>query len=296
VFLAASISYFSPPVWAQEPVIEDAGTSTAIDTIFRGSSVPQTVEELRAMEKRQTEMVSKVTPCTVGLQIGQAQGSGVIVTGDGYVLTAAHVAQRPDLNVQVILHDGRVVRGKTLGLDRSSDAGLIKIESAAEDGGEWPHLEMGSSADLAQGQWCLVTGHPGGYEAGRPPVVRLGRLLAVNEDLLITDCPLVGGDSGGPLLDMAGEVVGIHSRIGGAITANMHVPIDIYQENWDRMVAGEMWGDVPHGAPYIGVRGEPDVQEAKIAYVQPGEPADRAGLRAGDVVTKFGDTDISTFA
>jgi serine protease Do len=74
------------------------------------------------------------------------------------------------------------------------------------------------------------------------------------------------------------------------------VPVRIYRENWDRMVAGEMWGDVPRGSPYIGVQGDPEAKEAKIVRVEPGQPGDRAGLRAGDTVLKFGDKEVQDFA
>jgi serine protease Do len=101
---------------------------------------------------------------------------------------------------------------------------------------------------------------------------------------------------GGPLLDMSGQVIGIHSRIGGSLTANMHVPVSIYRENWERLTAGEMWGEVPRGAPYIGVRGDPASESAKIVFVEPGQPADRAGLQVGDIVTRFDDKEVTDFA
>src|SRR5207248_6192434 len=118
-------------------------------------------------------------------------------------------------------------------------SGLIKI---TENGKKWPFAEMSDSAKLKKGQWCLSLGHPGGFRRGRAPVVRLGRVLKFDTTLIQTDCTLVGGDSGGPLFDMEGKVIGIHSRIGGAITANVHVPADTYTETWDRLVKGEALG------------------------------------------------------
>jgi len=278
---------------ADEPV----ASANELEVIFRGE-VPRTVDQLREMEKRQTELVEKVTPCTVGLQIGEAQGSGVIVSADGIVLTAAHVVQKPGLQVQVILYDGRVVPGKSLGMDRTGDAGMVKINPTENDGKpvEWPHLKMGDSEAVRQGQWCLVTGHPGGYQKGRKPVVRFGRVLSSDDALIVSDCTLVGGDSGGPLLDMNGDVIGIHSRIGGDLTANMHVPVKIYRDSWDRLAAGKLWGEVPHGSPYIGVQGEPDATDAKISKVEPGQPGDRAGIQAGDVIIRFDDEVVGDFA
>ena len=143
---------------------------------------------------------------------------------------------------------GKTRKGKTLGGNGTIDSGLAKITEE----GQWPFVEMGVASDMKKGDWCLVTGHPGGFKPGRPPVVRLGRILEINDTTaakyIRTDCTLVGGDSGGPLFDMHGQVVGIHSRIGAAITYNIHVPIDAYTATWDRLSAGEVWG-----SPFLGV-------------------------------------------
>src|SRR5690606_1520398 len=122
--------------------------------------------------------------------------------------------------------------------DASIDSGLMEIT----DQGDFPAVEMGDSSKLKRGQWVLALGHPGGFESGRRPVLRLGRILDVEDDAIRTDCTLVGGDSGGPLFDMQGRVIAIHSRIGGPLTANIHVPVNVYKENWDRLAAGEAWG------------------------------------------------------
>ena len=109
--------------------------------------------------------------------------------------------------------------------------------------GKYPALEMGNSADLKVGQWVIAIGHPGGFRENRTPVVRVGRILFVSSFVIRTDCTLVGGDSGGPLFDMQGRVIGIHSRIGGlAISENMHVPVDTFREEWARLAAGESYG------------------------------------------------------
>src|SRR4029077_15044098 len=79
-------------------------------------------------------------------------------------------------------------------------------------------------------------------QLGRPPVVRVGRILETTPKYLRTDCTLVGGDSGGPLFDMNGKVIGIHSRIGGSISFNIHVPVDTYAETWEKLAASEVWG------------------------------------------------------
>jgi S1-C subfamily serine protease len=193
--------------------------------------------------------------------------------------------------VEVRLADGRLTRGKTLGLNRTADAGLLKLVGE----GPWPFAELGKSRDLKPGQWCLATGHPGGFERGRGPVLRLGRVLTQRTDHLSTDCPLIGGDSGGPLFDLEGRVIAVHSRISDPLTANIHVPVDRYHESWDRLAKGEAWGTLPGTTPFVGVHGDPDTEKARVAEVVPGSPAHRAGVRAGDVVLRFGKRTITDF-
>jgi serine protease Do len=258
------------------------------------------------MQAHVRKLTDQLTKCTVGVEVGPAQGSGVIISKDGYVLTAAHVASPPrgrgpggrppaDQEVTFYLSDGKKVTGKTLGLFRTLDAGLLKIT----DPGEYPFAEMGDSESLKFGQWCLVTGHPGGYQPERGTVLRLGRIMALAKDAITTDCTLVGGDSGGPLFDMQGRVIGINSRISENLVSNMHVPVSAYKETWDRLVSGEVWGRFPSGRtpPYLGVQADETAkEEAKIGSVVPDSPADKAGLKPGDVVLKFGSRNITNFA
>ena len=205
------------------------------------------------MDQHQQELVEKVTAVTVGLQIGPTQGSGVLVSKEGHVLTAAHVAGRAGLEVRVIMPDGRKYRGTTLGMNKGVDAAMLKINRQLRDGEEiaWPYASMGQAAELEPGSWCLALGHPGGYQTDRQPVVRFGRVLSTNKMVITTDCKLIGGDSGGPLFDMEGNVIGIHSRIGTKVTKNLHVPIDNYRINWGVLhgvTPGEAystWWDAP---------------------------------------------------
>jgi S1-C subfamily serine protease len=199
---------------------------------------PENVDDLRALEKQVQVVIAKVQPATVGVIIGFAQGSGVIIK-DGYVLTAGHVSDKPGRPAVIRLADGRKLKGKTLGHNGGIDSGLIKIEEA----GKFPTVEMGKSADLKKGQWVIAIGHPGGFRPNRTPVVRLGRVLSATPTAINTDCALVGGDSGGPLFDLDGKVIGIHSRIGPFnMSQNFHVPVDTYVATWDKLAKGERWG------------------------------------------------------
>jgi serine protease Do len=258
-------------------------------------ALPERLDDLKAIQEKVKKVVKQVMPATVAIRVGGSQGSGVIVTADGYVLTAAHVSAPADRNATIILPDGRKLKGKTLGANRGVDAGLVKIL----DEGDWPHVEMGDSSTLKRGQWCVALGHPGGYQRGRPPVVRLGRVLEGNSELIQTECTLVGGDSGGPLFDLNGKVVGIHSRIGNSITANVHVPVAAYHDAWERLIAGEVWGGragTGQGEPYLGVRGDLEAENCRVREVVAGSPAEQAGLQPGDVITEFAGRAIAGFA
>jgi S1-C subfamily serine protease len=196
---------------------------------------PKDLAGFQALETQIKAVVHKVLPAVVGIQIGDSAGSGVIVSEDGIVMTAGHVVIAPGKPVTFFFADGKSAKGITLGMSATADAGLMKITTP----GKWPFALMGDSSTLKPGTWCLAIGHPLGYRPGRPPVVRVGRILVKNENFLQTDCPLVGGDSGGPLLDLEGKVIGINSRIAGPTDVNLHVPVNVFRELWDRMLKSE---------------------------------------------------------
>jgi serine protease Do len=259
--------------------------SVSLEPVFT-KSAPENVADLLAIEKRVQSLTEKLAACTVAVRVGPSQGSGVIVSKDGYVLTAAHVIGVPGRPAVLILADGRQVTGKTLGLNRKFDAALIKIT----DEGEWPFADMADFKSVKIGDWCLATGHPGGYHRDRPPVVRLGRVILTRRGLVQTDCTLVGGDSGGPLFDMHGRVIGIHSRIGTASTWNFHVPVSAYTDNWEKLVVAESTG-----AAILGVTGDQHDKGCLITGVAPGLPAEKVGLEKGDVIVKFDGQKIKDF-
>ncbi len=315
VWMAAATVLTVTPLYA-----ESLNVPASLQPVYAGSP-PDSIQQLRLMERHQRQLARLVAECTVGVRVGASQGSGVLISEDGLVLTAAHVASRADAPCVIVLPDGRQVPGRTLGLNRTRDAGLVKIlgdgkqdnERPEEDDAatgdratsprqeKWPHLEMAPDGTVKQGMWCLATGHPGGFERGRRPVVRVGRVLFVSPSLIRTDCVLVGGDSGGPLCDMQGRVIGIHSRIGGPITMNLHIPVKPFRDSWDRLVAAEAWGAPPGSRPVItgaviGVSADPLASDARIGSVDEGLPADRAGIRRGDVILRFDGEAVPDFS
>jgi serine protease Do len=252
-------------------------------------AIPESLEDLKAIQAHVEIIVKKVMPAVVNVKIG-AQGSGVVITEDGFVLTAGHVSGQPGRECTLTFPDGKKVKAKSLGQNKTADSGLLKIL----DAGKYPYCEMGKSGELKKWQWCIAIGHPGGLKEGRLPPVRLGRVSNPSGNFITTECTLVGGDSGGPLFDMEGKVVGIHSRIGNPLTSNMHVPVDIYRTEWDRLAKGEAWGVAPGGGGkgkdlakgrLGGVEFAADATELKVTKVEAGSGADKAGLKVDDVIT-----------
>jgi serine protease Do len=274
--------------------------------VFRGSE-PKTLAELRAMDEQQAKVAAVIDQVTVNVQQGSAQGSGVIFTGDGYILTAAHVAGKPGRQAWVRFSDGRRVEAKTLGMDRNNDAGLLKIVEPRST--PWPHATRGKSESLKEGQWCIAAGHPGGWQPKRGSVIRVGRILSIKgrsssnamANTLFTDCTLIGGDSGGPLFTLEGKLIGIHSRIGTDMEDNMHVPIEVFDAGDAKLKKGEAWGVLPGFKPLIGVRGPKASATSQnapaiVEEVIPDSPAEVAGIIVGDVIKSFDGVKIGTFS
>ena len=297
-----SVGGLAPPVFAETPssapTLELSERQAEALQQAVAKAYPTSLDDLKAIEARVRQTAKQVTPYTVGVRVGSAQGSGVIIGEEGYVLTAGHVAGKPGRDAVVTLHDGREVEAVTLGINQSIDSGLMKIT----DPGPWPYAEMADSGGLRPGQWVISTGHPGGFIEDRTAVVRLGRVLFTNDKAICTDCTLVGGDSGGPLFNLDGEVIGIHSRIGMQITTNFHVPIATYHDTWDRLAASEIWGrsledeSYAEARPMMGVAGNRAGAPCEVSQVFPDSPADQAGIRRGDVITKFDGVPVDNFS
>lgn len=291
--------------------ISAAETRTDVKWETGRATVPEDLDEIKALQDRVKKVVDKCSPCTVGILIGFGAGSGVIVSEDGLVLTAAHVLtgeEAPGIlatyeagkSCRVVLPDGKIVKAKTLGVNSDSDSGMVQITEKGPNDGKWPFLPIAKSADLKKGQWVVSLGHPGGPKSGRPPVARLGRIERLNSDNVTSNCTLVGGDSGGPLFDLDGNVIGIHTRIFLSLSMNYHIPTEQFKTQWDKLMAGEVFGAVakrppPAPAPRVGVI-FPDEEndDAWIVDVDEDGPASKAGLKKGDTVTKVNNVTVKS--
>ena len=272
---------------------------------FGAQSLPAAdtgIEALKERESRVKKVVRESMGATVAIMGARqpASGSGVIISKDGLILTAAHVTAAAGQELIVTFPDGRSVKAKSLGGNRSRDAGMAQITEE----GEWPFVEMADAEDVVLGEWCVAMGHPGGYDPNRTPPVRIGRVWTKGfMGMLGSDCTLVGGDSGGPLFDLDGKLIGIHSSIGGQLSENRHVPMDAYTDDWDDLIGGRLWGSqgvmmgqIDPDRPAMGVQLDRESQEGvKIVGLSDTSPAGEAGIEVGDVIRRVGDKKVEEF-
>ncbi|WP_217914800.1 S1C family serine protease [Miltoncostaea marina] len=217
-------------------------------------------------------------------------GSGFVIDGQGHILTAAHVVDGAD-EVTVRFSDGTSRAATVLGTDDATDVAVLRIDPA---GLELHPLELGSSAALEVGDELVVIGSPFGYEASLSTgvVSGLDRTIEAANGFTIahaiqTDAALNPGNSGGPVLDAAGRVVGISDQIATgqarqSAGVGFAVPIDVVAGDLDALKAGR---EVRHAYLGISTSDSSDPAGALIGDVAGGGPAADAGLRAGDVVT-----------
>jgi serine protease Do len=230
------------------------------------------------------KLLPQVRPALVAIQSGGGTASGVIISADGLLLTAAHVPGDPGKEMRVILDDGSITTAKSLGLDKTTDAALARLKSR---GKPWPFVNLSREVVKAQpGEWCFALGHPGGFDKARGAVLRVGKIIKQTANSLHTDCVLMGGDSGGPLFNFNGEVIGIHSQIWENRDQNVHVSMAPFLRSWDAMQKSQVikvWGVGAGG--YLGVATVMnDDVELEVADVIESSPAQKAGVRAGDVI------------
>ena len=223
-------------------------------------------------------------------------GSGFVISPDGFVVTNAHVVEQAEAII-IKLTDGREFKARVIGADEASDIALLKIDATG-----LPTVRLGNSDRIKVGEWVVAIGSPFGFDhsATQGIVSALGRSLpnGTYVPFIQTDVPVNPGNSGGPLFNLAGEVVGvnaqIYSRTGGYMGVSFAIPINVAM-NVARQL--QTTGKVTRGWLGVAIQdvsqdlaqsfGLPRPGGALVSDVTEGSPAARAGFRVGDIVTDF---------
>jgi serine protease Do len=225
-------------------------------------------------------------------------GTGFVISPDGYILTNNHVIEDVD-KIEVQFEDGNKYDAKVVGRDPRTDVALIRVEPK----GALPSLPLGDSESVRPGDWVVAIGNPFGLSHTVTAGIVSARHREINadpdarrfDDFIQTDAAINPGNSGGPLISLAGEVIGINTAINPrANTIGFAVPINIAKDVLPQLRAS---GKVSRG--WLGVYIQPiepemaeilgleDTKGALVSKVEPGSPADEAGLKSGDVVVEF---------
>lgn len=241
-------------------------------------------------------------------QYQTGQGSGFIISEDGYILTNGHVVNGAE-EISVLFNDGREYNAELIGIDSSTDIAVIKINDK-----NLPYLNLGNSDDLEVGQWVIAIGNPLGLQASVTAGVvsakgRSGLDLARIEDFIQTDAAINRGNSGGPLLDLDGNVIGMNTAIvtnmgsGGYMGIGFAIPSNMIQNIMEQLIAN---GSVTRG--FIGINLQPidnnlaqsfslsKVKGALVSDVTPDSPAQKAGLKQGDIILDYNGKEVSTIS
>jgi S1-C subfamily serine protease len=300
---------------ADEPA---SGGGAAVDA----SPPTNPVSDVRIDESSAViEAAARVAPAVVTIETsgggllggGRGTGSGVIYESSGWILTNRHVVEDSE-TLTVTLNDGRAYEGTVYGIDTLTDLAIVRIE-----GSDLPAAPIGTSNGLQPGQLAIAIGNPLGFEntVTTGIVSGLGRQITPDStqsnaetlrNLIQTDAAINPGNSGGPLINSAGQVIGINTAISATAQGlGFAIPIDVARPIMEQAVAGE-----PLTRPWIGVWYQPitpglaEAENLPVDYgaliataseqdpVVPGSPAEAAGLQAGDVIVAVDGETLST--
>jgi putative serine protease PepD len=233
-----------------------------------------------------------------GEQQGTAQGTGFVIDTEGHIVTNAHVVNGAS-SVNVALHDGETRTAQVVGIDEATDLAVLKVDAPA---GSLHPLRLGDSEAVSVGDPVIAIGNPFGLE----DTVTAGIVSALDRTItspnnrpitgvIQTDAPINHGNSGGPLLNQQGEVIGVASQIqadsgnGGNVGIGFAVPSNTVKTVAEGLIAN---GKVEHAS--IGIFLAPAQNGVEITRVNPGSAGDDAGLQAGDVITEVDGNPITS--
>lgn len=295
--LVTGLPDFTLLVEKEGPAVVNISTVTHQDQ----SDLQGQMEQVPEFFRRFFEQFGDGMPPVPQEREARSLGSGFLISSDGYVLTNNHVVAEAD-EIMVRLQDRRELKAELIGADEQSDIALLKVEAA-----DLPVADIGSSASLKVGEWVLAIGAPFGFDSSVTAGIVSAKGRSLPSDSYVpfiqTDVAINPGNSGGPLFNLRGEVVGINSQIfsrsGGYMGVSFAIPIDMAMDvvsqlkehgkvsrGWlgvliqevDRDLAESFGLDQPHGA--------------LVSQVLKGSPAEDAGVKPGDIITRFNDETI----
>ena len=304
----ALLGFFSPHLFATQlpdftEMVEKQGPSVV------NISTAQVAGSVSSLPKQKGDafgdFFQHFEPSTPREPESQSRGSGFIISDDGYILTNAHVVDHADA-ITVRLTDKREFKASVVGTDKRTDLALLKIDASG-----LPKIVQGNSNAIKVGQWVVAIGSPFGFDSS----VTVGIVSAKGRSLpqesfipfIQTDAALNSGNSGGPLFNMKGEVIGINSQIytrtGGSMGLSFAIPIDVAMDVANQLRAS---GKVARGRIGVVIQemtldlaetlGLSKASGALISSVEKGGAADKAGIQVSDVVLKFADNMITSSA
>jgi putative serine protease PepD len=282
-----------------------AATTAAPATTIQPAAATTTTSSLNQIYKTATPGVVDITVTQkssggfgLGQQQSQAEGTGFVYDTKGDIVTAAHVVDGAS-SVKVKFKDGKTASATVVGSDNSTDTAVIKVSAPAS---ELHPLTVGSSSSVQPGDEVVAIGSPFGLTETMTAgiVSAIGRTITAPNNYSIsgaiqTDAPINHGNSGGPLLNASGAVIGVNVQIdsnsNGSEGVGFATPIDTVKSVADTLISG---GKVQHAYLGIQVGDAADNGGAQVSCVVSGSPADNAGFKAGDVITAVGSTQITS--
>jgi len=244
--------------------------------------------DVPTLQKKIYSTIESVTPSIVSISIPglgpETSFSGVIVSKDGHILSAAHAAE-PGEDYKILLPDGRKFSARGKGSNLTADCAMLRITDDFED---LPYVQMGESKSLVKNQPCLSISYPVSQPAELALVVRFGRIVrgSGSQKWLQTTTLMEPGDSGGPLFDFDGRVIGIHSRIKNGMDQNYEVPIDTFKKFWSELNREEEFARAGPSVPRLGFKAKPRKpgQGIGVLKVESDSLAEKHGIKPNDII------------